>query len=326
MPLTSTRLPVGGSSVPSGRGNGPVWVPTKVHSSANESPCSTKLLTVWTASGTATKSWASRARIASRPSKMPSGMIWTASSAYSSTTVSRSPALYRSTYRSSRFALKLIVFSSLFMSRTPERVRAGSHLLGHVTREHEAHELVADIGGGPKHQGTAAIDHGDAVPAAVVGGRRRDAAWAGTAMHPDVLDAEFGALVHGVLGEFGPGADDHRLDPAGDGLQVLVAGVALDGVGVGVDRKDLIAVIAQPLVDDVAAVRLGGAGDPGDRHSLVGQELGCGLLDARHGSSLRRAFRLPGRHRRRARSDRYSSTPIQPRKGRWSRSGRDFWP
>jgi hypothetical protein len=40
-------------------------------------------------------------------------------------------------------------------------------------------------------------------------------------------------------------------------------------------------------------VVLGRAGDPGDRDALVGQELGCGLLDVWHGSSPRLAFLPP---------------------------------
>jgi hypothetical protein len=43
---------------------------------------------------------------------------------------------------------------------------------------------------------------------------------------------------------------------------------------------------------------LGVAGDPADRHPLVGQEGRCGLLHARHGASLLLPLLLPGRHRR----------------------------
>src|SRR6266542_4148222 len=42
MPLISAACLWEGSWAPSGRGNGPVWVPTIVHSSANAPPCSTK--------------------------------------------------------------------------------------------------------------------------------------------------------------------------------------------------------------------------------------------------------------------------------------------
>ena len=66
---------------------------------------------------------------------------------------------------------------------------SGSHLLRHVPGEGEAHDLVPEIGGGLEHQGTASIDHSDAVLPAVVGGGRRDAACTGAPMHPNVLDA-----------------------------------------------------------------------------------------------------------------------------------------
>ena len=46
--------------------------------------------------------------------------------------------------------------------------------------------------------------------------RLGDAAGAGAAVHPDVLDPELGALAHRLLGDLRPGADHDRLDAAGD--------------------------------------------------------------------------------------------------------------
>src|SRR5215467_39189 len=167
--------------------------------------------------------------------------------------------------------------------------RAGhavSYLLRYLPGVHEAHDLVPGIGGGPEHEGAAAIDDGDAVLPAVAGGGIGDAARTGAPVHPHVLDAELGAFAHGVLGDLGPGSDHHRLDPAGDRCQVRVAPVPLDLVGVRVDREHLVAALAQPRVHVVAPVGLGRAGYPGDRDALVRQELGRGVFDALHGSSL----------------------------------------
>src|SRR5215831_12804431 len=150
-----------------------------------------------------------------------------------------------------------------------DRPHAGSYLLGHFPGVHDAHDLVPGIGGGPEHQGAAAVDDGDAVGPAVAGGGIGDAASAGASVHPHVLDAEFGAFAHGVLGDLRAGADHHRLDPAGDRCQVRVAPVPLDFAGVRVDREHLVAALAQPPVHVVAPVGLGRAGHPGDRDALV---------------------------------------------------------
>src|SRR5215207_10997306 len=72
-------------------------------------------------------------------------------------------------------------------------------------REDEAHRLVADVGGGVEHARAAAVDHGDAVVAAVLSGGVRDAAGAEGAMHPHVLDPQVGTLAHRLVGGLGPG-------------------------------------------------------------------------------------------------------------------------
>ena len=107
-------------------------------------------------------------------------------------------------------------------------------------------------------------------------------------MHPDVADAEYGALAHRLVGELRPGGDHHGVHAAGDGLEVGVAGVALDFVGVGVDGEHVVVARSQPLVDDIAAVILRIAGDAGDRDPLVGQKFGCGLFDLEHAPHLRK--------------------------------------
>src|SRR5215469_14677652 len=47
----------------------------------------------------------------------------------------------------------------LFVVRGPRAL----HLLGHLAGVDQAHDLVPGIGGGPEHQGAAAVDDGDAV-------------------------------------------------------------------------------------------------------------------------------------------------------------------
>src|SRR5919197_6458400 len=118
-----------------------------------------------------------------------------------------------------------------------------------VEREDESHRLVADVGGGVEHARAAAVDYGDAALAAVLGGGVRDAAGAEGAMHPDVLDPELRALAHRLLGGLGPRSDHDRVHAAGDRAQVVVRAVALDLVGVGVYREDLVPALAQALVD-----------------------------------------------------------------------------
>src|SRR5262249_15353942 len=119
------------------------------------------------------------------------------------------------------------------------------HLLGHVPGVDQAHDLVPKIGGGTAHQPAAAREHDCGVGPAVAGGGIGDAASAGAPVHPHAGDAELGALAHGVLGDLGPGADHHRIDPARDRLQILITPVPLDLVRVRVDREDLITALAQ---------------------------------------------------------------------------------
>ncbi len=104
----------------------------------------------------------------------------------------------------------------------------------------------------------------------------------GAAMHPDVLDAELSALAHGVFGSRRPGADHHRLDTARHRLEVRVTPIALDLLGVRVDREHLVAAIPQPLVDDIAAMPRRRARDTGYRDSLLRQKVRCGLLHSEH--------------------------------------------
>ena len=60
--------------------------------------------------------------------------------------------------------------------------------------EDRAHRLVARIGGRSEPARAAAVDHRDAALAAIGGRRLGGAPAAGSAVHPDVLDPEVGAL------------------------------------------------------------------------------------------------------------------------------------
>jgi hypothetical protein len=63
--------------------------------------------------------------------------------------VARAPPTARGTDSSAPFASIVVPFDS--------------HLLGHVSGEYEAHDLVSEVGGWSDHAGTAAVDHRDAV-------------------------------------------------------------------------------------------------------------------------------------------------------------------
>jgi hypothetical protein len=94
-----------------------------------------------------------------------------------------------------------------------------------------------------------------------------------------VLDPELRAVAHRVLGDLGPRGDHNRVDSAGDRAQVVEGAVALDLVSVRVHREDLVTLLAQTFVDDVAAVALRMPGDADDGYSLVSKEVRCGFLD-----------------------------------------------
>ena len=81
-----------------------------------------------------------------------------------------------------------------------------SDLPRNVARQGEqpAHRLVSEIGGRVEHARAAAVDHLDAVRAAVLRGRLRDAARPRPAVHPDVLDAKVHTLAHRLVGDLRP--------------------------------------------------------------------------------------------------------------------------
>jgi hypothetical protein len=74
--------------------------------------------------------------------------------------------------------------------RSPLFSPLGSHLLGHASGEHDAHDLVSEVGRWPEHQGAASVNNRDAVLPAVLRGGIRDAARATAPMHLDMLEVQ----------------------------------------------------------------------------------------------------------------------------------------
>jgi hypothetical protein len=60
------------------------------------------------------------------------------------------------------------------------------------------------------------------------------------------------------------------------------AWVVFDLVGVGVDREDLVFLLAQTLINGVASVNAKNSRDSRYGDTLLGQELGCGFANVHH--------------------------------------------
>ena len=72
-------------------------------------------------------------------------------------------------------------------------------------------------------------------------------------MHPDVPDPEIGALAHRLVGDVRPLTDHDGVNAAGDRVEIVVCAIPLYFFGVRIDREHVIAAVAQPLVDGIAA-------------------------------------------------------------------------
>src|SRR5262249_37178832 len=129
---------------------------------------------------------------------------------------------------------------------------------------------------------TAAVNHGDAVPATKGCRRRIDAALTEGPMHPDVLDPELGALSHCPLSLVRRRGNDDGVNTSWDAPQVVITVSPLDLVRIRIDREHLITSIPQTLEHGVGSMLPGLSrhachGDP-----LESKELGCGFLHRWH--------------------------------------------
>src|SRR5262249_12599559 len=133
-----------------------------------------------------------------------------------------------------------------------------------------------------EHERTATVDHGDAMLTPVGRGRGADAALAVGPMHPNVLDAELGALSHRALRLVGRGGDDDGVYSSRDAPQVMIALGTLNLVRIRVDREHLVTPVPQTLEHGIGSVLPGLSrhachGDP-----LVSKELGSSFLHRWH--------------------------------------------
>src|SRR6516225_9528772 len=108
-------------------------------------------------------------------------------------------------------------------------------------------------------------------------------------MHPYAMNTQICALLHGRLGGLRSCSDHDPVNAAGYRLQIVVAGIAFDGVGIRIDGKDLVAPLLKTLVYDIATMALRFPRHAGHSDSLLCKELGCSFLYCLHFSS---PFRL----------------------------------
>ena len=125
--------------------------------------------------------------------------------------------------------------------------------------EHHPHHRVAEVRLQELIR-AAAGDHGDAVLAAQLHRFGRDAGHAFSrarlgahhAMHPDVLDAEFHALLNDLIGDFGIGENEDGVGPVRDRLEVGIAGFAFKRSQARIDGGDGITGRLKPMVTCIA--------------------------------------------------------------------------
>ena len=118
----------------------------------------------------------------------------------------------------------------------PRGLDASRHLAGDSA--HRPQHLVSRVSGGVEHARAASLDDSHAVLASVIGCRRGNAAGPKRRLvHPHSLDAQFPALAHRRIRGFWLGPDDDPVHTAGYRLQIGVARITLDFVGVRVDGE-----------------------------------------------------------------------------------------
>src|SRR5678816_1983512 len=112
---------------------------------------------------------------------------------------------------------------------------------GHSSSEFKepTHAGMPEINVVAEHHRTGAGDDTDLVLTAILDGIRRNTRSLPYGLvHPDAADAGIIAVVHNVRGDFRPRDDHHAIDTAGDGLQVGIAVIAIEGLHVRIHWED----------------------------------------------------------------------------------------
>src|SRR4051812_48750226 len=119
--------------------------------------------------------------------------------------------------------------------------------------EQPPHARMAKVRAGAEHHWAAAGDHADVVPPAILDGLRRHArALSQRLMHPDTTDLRLRAVLHDPIGDLRSRDDHDAIHPAGDGFEVGITAIALEGPHVRIHCEDVVPGLLQPLIDQIA--------------------------------------------------------------------------
>ena len=104
-------------------------------------------------------------------------------------------------------------------------------------------------------------------------------------MNPDAYDAEVGALAHDRCRGCRGREHQHRIDSAGDRLEIRIAGDALDGGRARVHRKDHVPGLLQ--FAEIEVGRLPGVARHADNSdALLREKIPGGFGEGGHASSV----------------------------------------
>jgi hypothetical protein len=154
---------------------------------------------------------------------------------------------------------------------------------------------VANICRRLEHQRATAVNHTDAVvspPGCRCGG---NAAGSEGVVHPNLSDAEVGALTYRGQRVLRASSHHYCLNATGNRLQVMKAPIAFDLVGVRVDRENLVSKLTQATVYGIGGVGLGFPRNARDRDTLLGEKFTGGFFDG-HALPLDGASGFLGSH------------------------------
>src|SRR4030095_2047647 len=97
--------------------------------------------------------------------------------------------------------------------------------------QHPPHARVAEVDAGAVHHRTGPGDDADVVLPAVFDCCPRDArSCLHRLMHPDATHAGIATVLHDPFSDFRPRDDDHRVETAGDRLDIRVTAISLERV------------------------------------------------------------------------------------------------